>query len=254
MSSCITISTFTVLPSYRLTSYTSNMQTDKLNLKDWSVADRPREKCVAQGLSTLTDAELIAILLRSGTRQETVVDLAKRVLSMSDNRLNRLSEWSLRDLQQIHGIGQTKAVTLLVAFELGRRVRAEKVEEQHRLRSPADIYEYMLPRNGHLGYEEFWVLYLNQASALIKADRVSQGGLTMTAVDVRLILKQALELSATSLILCHNHPSGDVVPSRMDDQLTRQLCEAARLLNIHVTDHVVISRNSYYSYQEEGRL
>ena len=131
------------------------MQTDKLNLKDWSVADRPREKCVAQGLSTLTDAELIAILLRSGTRQETVVDLAKRVLSMSDNRLNRLSEWSLRDLQQIHGIGQTKAVTLLVAFELGRRVRAEKVLTEETLLqveigqfqcrvSPGDVWERIL--------------------------------------------------------------------------------------------------------------
>ena len=230
------------------------MQPHKLNLKNWSEADRPREKCVSHGLSALTDAELIAILLRSGTRQETVVDLAKRVLSMTDNRLNRLSEWSLRDLQQIHGIGQTKAVTLLVAFELGRRVRAEKAGEQHKMLSPMEVYEYMLPRNGHLGHEEFWVLYLNQAAVLIKADKVSQGGLTMTAVDVRLILKQALELSATGLILCHNHPSGDVVPSRFDDQLTNQLCEAARLLNIQGTDHIVISRNSYYSYQQEGRL
>ena len=230
------------------------MQTDKLNLKDWSEADRPREKCVAQGLSALTDAELIAILLRSGTRQETVVDLAKRVLSMSDNRLNCLSEWSLRDLQQIHGIGQTKAVTLLVAFELGRRVRAERVGEQRKMQSPMDVYEYMLPRNGHLGHEDFWVLYLNQAAALIRADKVSQGGLTMTAVDVRLILKQAIELSATGLILCHNHPSGDVVPSRYDDQLTRQLRDAAQLLNIQVTDHIVISRDSYYSYQQEGRM
>lgn len=230
------------------------MQTDKLNLKDWSEADRPREKCVAQGLSALTDAELIAILLRSGTRKETVVDLAKRVLSMSDNRLNRLSEWSLRDLQQIHGIGQTKAVTLLVAFELGRRARAEKVKDQHKMQSPMAVYEYMLPRNGHLNHEEFWVLYLNQAAVLIKADRVSQGGLTTTAVDVRLILKQALELSATGLILCHNHPSGDVMPSAHDDQLTRQLRDAAQLLNIQVTDHIVISRNSYYSYRQEGRM
>ncbi len=230
------------------------MQTDKLNLKDWSEADRPREKCVAQGLSALTDAELIAILLRSGTRQETVVDMAKRILAMSDNLLNRLSEWSLRDLQQIHGIGQTKAVTLLVAFELGRRVRAEKVEELRKIQSPADVYEYMLPRNGYLGYEEFWVLYLNQAAVLLKADKVSKGGLTATTVDVRLILRQALELSATGLILCHNHPSGEVEPSRLDDQLTRQLRDAAQLLNIQVTDHIVISRNSYYSYQQEGRF
>lgn len=230
------------------------MQTDKLNLKDWSEADRPREKCIAQGLSALTDAELIAILLRSGTRQETVVDMAKRVLSMNDNKLNRLSEWTLRDLRQIHGIGQTKAVTLLAAFELGRRVRAEKVGNQRKIQSPKDVYEYMLPRNGHLGHEEFWVLYLNQAAMLLKADRVSQGGLTTTMVDVRLVLKQALELSATGLILCHNHPSGDVVPSKFDDQLTQQLKEAAQLLNIQVMDHIVISRNSYYSYQQEERF
>lgn len=231
-----------------------NLISSKLNLLDWSEADRPREKCVAQGLSALTDAELLAVLLRSGTRQETVVDLSKRLLSMCDNRLNCLSDWSLRDLQQIHGIGQTKAVTILVAFELGRRVRAEKVVEQRKMQSPADVYEYMLPRNGYLGHEEFWVLYLNQAAVLLKADKVSKGGLTATAVDVRLILKHALELSATGLILCHNHPSGDVLPSRLDDQLTRQLREAAQLLNIQVTDHIVISRHSFYSYQQEGRF
>ena len=237
------------------------MQTDKLNLKNWSEADRPREKCVSQGLSALSDAELLAILLRSGTRQETVVDLSKRVLSQCDNRLARLSEWSLRDLQQIHGIGQTKAVTLLAAFELGRRLRAEKADMQRKLLSPRAIYEYMLPRNGCLGHEEFWVLYMNQAAVLLKAVRISKGGLTMTAVDVRLVLKQAIELSATALIhkasfiaLSHNHPSGDVEPSRFDDQLTRQLRDAAQLLNIQVTDHIVISRDSYYSYQQEGRM
>lgn len=231
-----------------------SMQQEKMNVREWSEADRPREKCANQGLSSLSDAELLAILLRSGTPQETVVDMAKRLLSLCDNSLSRLSNWSLRDLQKIHGIGQTKAVTLQVAFELGRRQLAEKVIQGSQLDSPQKVYEYMYPRNVCLNHEEFWVLYLNQSSVLLKSVNISKGGLSMTVVDVRLILREALELSSTCLILCHNHPSGDVMPSRMDNQLTQQIVEAAKLLNIEVMDHVVVGRDGYYSYRQEGRL
>ena len=230
------------------------MQSDKLNVRQWNEADRPREKCVERGLSSLSDAELIAILLRSGTQKETVVDMAKRLLSQCENSLSQLSEWSLRDLQQIHGIGQTKAVTLQVAFELRRRQLAETVRVKRRLSSPEEVYEFMQPRNVYLEHEEFWVLYLNQSSMLLKVDCVGKGGLTTTIVDVRLLLKRALELSSTCIILCHNHPSGDVLPSKIDDKLTRQIVEAAKLLNIEVMDHVVVGREGYYSYRQEGRL
>ena len=229
------------------------MQQEKLNIKEWSEADRPREKCVEHGLSSLSDAELIAVLLRSGSRKETAVDLAKRLLLDCDNSLNRLSKCSLKDLQKINGIGQTKAVTLQVAFELGRRQLAETVK-QEKLDSPQKVYDFMYPKNVCLDHEEFWVLYLNQSSILLKAESVGKGGLSSTAVDVRLIMRKAIELSSTCLVLCHNHPSGDVLPSKIDNMLTRQIVDAGKLLNVQVMDHVVVSRTGYYSYRQEGRL
>ncbi len=229
------------------------MQQEKMNLKEWNEADRPREKCIERGLSSLSDAELIAVLLRSGTTTETVVDMSKRLLSKYDNSLSRLSNCTLKELQEIKGIGQTKAVTLQVAFELGRRQLAEKVK-QEKLDSPQKVYNYMFPKNVCLDHEEFWVLYLNQSSILLKAENVGKGGLTSTVVDVRLIMRRAIELSSTCLILCHNHPSGDVLPSKTDNVLTQQIVDAGKLLNVQVMDHVVVSSTGYYSYRQEGRL
>lgn len=229
------------------------MEHDKLNIKEWSEADRPREKCVEHGLSSLSDAELIAVLLRSGTRKETAVDLAKHLLLECDNSLNNLSNWSLKELQKINGIGLTKAVTIQVAFELGRRQLAETVK-QEKLDSPLKVYDFMYPKNVCLDHEEFWVLYLNQSSVLLKAESVGKGGLTSTVVDVRLIMRKAIELSSTCIVLCHNHPSGDVLPSKTDNVLTQQIVDAGRLLNIQVVDHLVVSSTGYFSYRQEGRL
>lgn len=225
-----------------------------MNLRDWSAEDRPREKYVAKGPRHLSDAELIAILLRSGTVKETVVDLAKRLLALCDNRLSQLSELTLRDLKKIYGIGETKAVTLLAAFELGRRLQAEDVGIQLKLTSPQDVHTFMLPKNACLDYEEFWVLYFNQASVLLKAELLASGGLSSTMVDVRLVVRKAIESSATGMILCHNHPSGKVKPSKQDDELTAQINVAAGLLNIEILDHIIVSKNAYYSYAEDGKL
>lgn len=226
----------------------------KLNLHAWSVEDRPREKYVAKGPRNLSNAELIAILLRSGTPKETVVDLAKRLLSLCDNRLSCLASWNLSDLQKIYGIGETKAVTIMAAFELGRRLRAEKVHKQCKMTSPQDVFEYMQAKNACLNYEECWILFLNQSSLLLKAEMVGQGGLSSTVVDVRVILRRAIELSATGMILCHNHPSGDVRPSVADNQLTKQLKTSANLVDIKFVDHIIVCSNAYFSYVEEGKL
>lgn len=226
----------------------------KLNLLDWSVEDRPREKYVAKGPRNLSDAELVAILLRSGTPKETVVDLAKRILSLCDNRLSSLATWTLSDWQKIYGIGETKAVTILAAFELGRRLRAEKVHKPGKMISPQDVFEYMQAKNASLNYEESWILFLNQSSQLLKAELVGRGGLSSTVVDARVILRRAIELSATAIILCHNHPSGDVRPSSADNHLTRHLKESAEMVDIKFVDHIIVSSNAYYSYVEEGNL
>lgn len=224
------------------------MQYKKLVIPEWSVSDRPREKYMANGFPSLSDAELIAILLRSGTREETAVDLAKRILNMCDNKLHSLANCSLKDLMSLHGIGETKAITVLAAFELAKRIRVEGVLERQKVSTPIDVLELMQTRNVNLTYEEFWVLYLNQASEVIKIVNVSKGGLSNTLVDVRLILGNAMKLSATSIILCHNHPSGDVRPSAEDDFLTKKIREAAKIMDIQVCDHVIIGRDAYYSY------
>lgn len=220
----------------------------KLVIPEWSASDRPREKYMAKGFSSLSDAELIAIFLRSGTREETAVDLAKRIMNVSGNNLHALSVSSLKDLTGIHGVGPTKAITILAAFELAKRIRVEEVQMKQKISSPYDVMELMQTRNVNLDYEEFWVLYLNKASELIKIVNISKGGISRTIVDVRLIIGNAVKLSATSMILCHNHPSGSLRPSADDDKLTEKIREAAEVMDIQVCDHVIIGRNAYYSY------
>ncbi|MBR4136185.1 MAG: DNA repair protein RadC [Bacteroidales bacterium] len=225
---------------------------EKISLADWSDQDKPREKFAQQGPSVLSDAELIAILLRTGTDTENAVELSKRILSNYGNSLNALSEATLHDLLKTRGIGQVKAVTLLAAFELGRRIRAEVVEQGRVVKSSADIVELIQPRIARLKHEEFWAVFLNQAARILKIAQISKGGLTNTTVDVRMILQEALMQKATGIILCHNHPSGSVRPSLDDKNLTRQIVEAAKVLNIKVIDHVVVSGDSYYSFADEG--
>jgi DNA repair protein RadC len=231
-----------------------NYENKKLTIKDWSVQDRPREKYAKNGAVSLSDAELIAILLRTGNASESAVDLAKKVLASSGNSLNTLSGMSLRDLSQIKGIGQAKAISLLTAFEIGKRIRTEKVEQRPQIQSSLDVVNLMQNKIAFLDHEEFWVIYLNNANLILKAVQISKGGITSTEVDTRIVMQEAVVLKATQIILCHNHPSGSVKPSHADILLTEKIRKAAELLDISLIDHVVIHREKYYSFVEEGRL
>ncbi len=226
----------------------------RLPLADWSDQDKPREKFLLKGAQALSGAELVAILLRTGSATENALELSKRILTQYNHSLNDLSNGTLEELRAVRGVGLVKAVTLMAAFELGRRMRAEVVEQGHVIRRSADVVELLQPQMATLKHEEFWVLYLNQGSKILKVGQVSKGGLTSTVVDVRLIMQEALLQEATGLILCHNHPSGSVRPSTLDQSLTAQIVEAAKLLNIRVVDHIVMSGNAYYSFAEHGEV
>ena len=226
----------------------------RLTIPQWGVEDKPREKYAARGPSALSDAELLAILLRTGTPTESAVDLSRRLLHTCDNQLNRLEDLTLEQLMEIHGIGQAKAIALKAAFELGRRIRSEQVENRGSVLSSLDAAEIMQKRIGHLKHEEFWVMLLDQAAHVIDIKQISKGGLTSTPVDARIILQEALLHSATGIILCHNHPSGSLTPSKADVLLTRELQKAAALLDIKVHDHIILHKNDFYSFLDEGRI
>lgn len=231
-----------------------NYENRKLTIKEWSVQDRPREKYAKNGAVALSDAELIAILLRTGNSAESAVDLAKKLLAVSGNSLNALSDMSLRELSQIKGIGQAKAIALLTAFELGKRIRAEKVEESLQILHSRDVVNLMQDKIAHLDHEEFWAIYLNQANRILHTCNISRGGISSTGVDTRIIMQEAVLNKATQIILCHNHPSGSVRPSRADIQLTEKLHHAAELMDLILVDHIIIHKERYYSFVEEGRL
>ena len=233
---------------------TSTYENKRLTIKEWSVQDRPREKYARNGAAALTDAELIAILFRTGNASESAVELAKRLLSSSNNSLNELSEKTLRELSENKGIGQAKAMALLTAFEIGRRVRAEKVEQKPQIQSSMDVVNFMQNKIAYLNHEEFWVLYLNNANLILKTAQISKGGITSTEVDTRIVMQEAVVQKATQLILCHNHPSGSVRPSRADINLTEKISKAAKIMDIALVDHIIIHRGKYYSFAEEGRI
>lgn len=226
----------------------------KLTIKEWSVQDRPREKYAKNGAMALSDAELIAILLRTGNTTESAVDLAKKLLAYSGNSLNALSGMSLRELSRIKGIGQAKAIALLTAFELGKRIRAEKVEESLQILNSRDVVNLMQDKIAHLDHEEFWAIYLSQANRILQTCQISKGGISTTGVDTRVIMQKAVLNNATQIILCHNHPSGSVRPSRADIQLTEKLRHAAELMDVILVDHIIIHKERYYSFVEEGRM
>lgn len=232
----------------------ANPYPSNLSIPEWSVSDRPREKYLTHGADHLGDAELLAILLRTGTSQESAVDLAKRILAANGNNLNRLSEMSVEELTRIKGIGKVKAVTLQAAFELGRRRRAALVEEKKKIGSVEDVIELMQSRLADARQEQFWTIYLNNASSLLLTQCIGTGSLTKTIVDIRKIIQKALYLGATGLILCHNHPSGNLKPSREDLELTLTIRKAAQLFNLEVKDHVIIHKSNGYSFLEEGLL
>ncbi len=232
----------------------SNSKEKWLSIPDWSAEDRPREKFTDKGASALSDAELIAILLRTGTATESAVDLSKRILNQCNNQLNELADISIEQLTEIKGIGPAKAVTLQAAFELGRRIRTEKVAKKSRIRTANDAFEVIQSRIAHLKHEEFWVIYLSQSSKLLHIGQIGKGGLTNTVVDVRIIFEKALAHNATAIIVCHNHPSGSIRPSKEDITLTLQIEQAAKIFNIRLLDHIVVHKERFYSFQEEGRL
>ena len=226
----------------------------KLNINQWAAEDRPREKLLEKGAETLSDAELLAILIGSGSTKESAVDLMKRVLNSCDNNLNSLGKLSFADLTQFNGIGEAKAITIMAACELGKRRAACKPLEREDMGSAQAIYEYMHPKMQDLDVEESWVLMLNQNLKLIKAKELSHGGLTETAVDVRVILREAILCNATVVALCHNHPSNNNTPSKQDDQLTKRIKEACDIMRIFFLDHVIVCDGKYYSYHEAGKL
>ena len=226
---------------------------DKLTINRWAEEDRPREKMMSKGAQALTNAELLAILIGSGSGDDSAVSLMQKVLASYGDSLDRVGRLSVEELCHFKGIGPAKAITILAACELGRR-RAVEQPERRQVRSAAQVYDFFYPTMRDLAVEECHVLLLNQSSVVLDSVRIGVGGLTETVVDVRIILREALLKRATSLILCHNHPSGNLRPSTYDDRLTNQLREAARLLNLNLVDHVIFTDNGYYSYADEGRL
>lgn len=225
-----------------------------LKIKDWSPDDRPREKLMQRGRSALTDAELIAIILGSGTATTNVVDVARQILAKANHNLHELARLSVKDLMKIRGIGIARAVTIVAAMELGRRRSDKDQDEKPRITCSKDVFELLRPVLMDISHEEFWVLLLNRANRVIKTLQISQGGVSGTVADPRIIFKSALEELASGIILAHNHPSGNLVASQADRELTRKLKEGARLLDVQVLDHVILAGQKYYSFADEGLL
>ena len=227
---------------------------DKLNINQWAEEDRPREKLMRHGPSALTDAELLAILVGSGSTKEDAVTLMRHILADCNNNLNTLGKLTIRDLCKYNGVGEAKAITILAACELGKRRQSGKPEERPDLGTATLIYNYMHPQLQDLDVEEFWLLLMNQNHRLIKQIRISHGGITETAVDIRIIIREAVLANATMLAICHNHPSGSLRPSPMDNDLTTSIQRACQLMRIKFLDHVIITDGAYYSYRETGRV
>ena len=226
---------------------------EKLTIAQWSESDQPREKLRDKGPQALSDAELLAILIGSGTPGVSAVELMQEVLSNCNNNLNTLGKMTIRQLMDYKGIGEAKAITILAACELGKRRQMETPEERPDLGTATRIYNHMHPMMQDLDVEEFWVLLLNQHYRLIKKVRISHGGITETAVDIRIIMREAVLANCTILAVCHNHPSGNLSPSRQDDELTRSIKRACELMRIHFLDHIIITDGNYYSYHESGK-
>lgn len=230
------------------------MKTPTNTIKDWSADDRPREKMLLKGKDALSDAELIAIIIGSGNQSESAVDLSKRILKRSNNNLSILSRLSIPELSRFRGIGSAKAVSIVAALELGRRKRLHKAIPVQGVKTSLDVYKYMQARIGDLPHEEFWIIYLNNSNKIINTVQLSKGGITGTLVDVRLLLKEALLVSATGIIISHNHPSGILKPSRQDVDITEKIKEACEAMDIILMDHLILTEKSYFSFQEEGLL
>lgn len=231
------------------------MEYSPIPITGWAVEDRPREKLLYKGVRALSDAELLAILIGSGTTKKSAVDLAREIMSSVDNNLNQLGSLSINEMQKsFSGIGQAKAITITAAIEFGRRREMARPQEKFKIASSSDVQQLMKPVLADLKNEEIWCIYLNRANKVESKQCVSQGGISSTVFDIRIVLKAALEQNCSGLILCHNHPSGNNKPSQADIQLTNKAKEASKLLDITLLDHVIIAQNQYYSFADEGIL
>ena len=225
-----------------------------LKISDWAVEDRPREKLICKGTASLSDAELLAILISSGTKDKSAVDLGREILSMVNNNLNSLGKLSVADLKKLHGIGPARAVTISAALELGRRRKLSEAEDVLQIKSSKDVADIFQPLLSDLLHEEFWILFLNRSNRVINRMRISQGGISGTVTDVRMVMKNAIECLASGIIVCHNHPSGNLNPSESDTKITRKIKEAGELMDIQLLDHLIISEKDYYSFADNGSL
>lgn len=227
---------------------------NSLRITDWALEDRPREKLLLKGIPSLTDAELIAIIIGSGSPKETAVELSKRILASTGNNLNELGKLGVKELMKFKGIGQAKAISIVSALELGKRRKISEIIEKKQIGSSKDVYELFVSTLGDLHHEEFWILYLNRSNRIIHQAKISQGGVSGTVIDVRIILKHAIDKLASGIILCHNHPSGNIKPSQNDIEITRKLREAGSVMDISVLDHLIVCDGKYFSFADEGIL
>jgi len=224
------------------------------SIKNWAIDDRPREKLLDKGRESLSDSELLAILINTGNKNKSAVDLAKEVLLLGKNNLNELGKISLKDLMNIKGIGEAKAVTLAAALELGRRRQATGILQKTYVKSSNELAEFLKAKLKDYSYELFGVVFMNKSNKINHFEIISKGGITSTVVDPRIIFRKAFDVDATSIVLCHNHPSGNLKPSRQDEELTHKIKEAAKYLDIKVIDHLIVSEEGYFSFADEGLI
>ena len=230
------------------------MEENKLGIKSWAEEDRPREKLMEKGRHVLTEAELIAILIGSGSRDETAVELSKRILASVGNNLNDLGKLGVSELVKFKGIGEAKAISVMAAMELGRRRKETEVVKRDKISVSKDVYDIMKPILIDLPHEEFWLLILNRANLVTKKELISRGGVSGTVVDTKIIFKAAVENYACSIIICHNHPSGNFKPSEADIRITKNIKDAGKLMEIPLLDHLIITENGFYSFGDEGMM
>jgi DNA repair protein RadC len=229
-------------------------QNTKNSIKNWAEEDRPREKLLLKGRSSLTDSELLAILIGSGSADLSAVELAKKIMNETKNNLNELAQLSLKDLMKFKGIGEAKAVTIAAALEMGRRRNTSEIIKNQKLDSSNSVYQYLKPYLLDLKHEEFWIILLKRNLEIIKSEQVSSGGTAGTVVDPKIIFKIALENQASNIILAHNHPSGNLNPSQADLLITKKLLNAGEVLDIRIADHLIFTNNGYYSFADNGNL
>ena len=227
---------------------------EKLSIKNWSEEDQPREKLMAKGRQVLSDAELLAILIGSGSRSESAIELCKRILNDSQNNINQLAKLSVNDLMKYRGIGEAKAISIVAALELGRRRKSEAVLDKVQVTSSQHLYEYIKPVLEDLPHEEFWIVLLSRANKIIGKQLIGRGGISETTADIKLIFKKSIESLASAIILAHNHPSGNLKPSQSDLNLIKKIKDAAKLFDISILDHLIIGDGNYYSFNDEGVL